>query len=261
MKRREPNGYETYMENMFLVSKFLMGDIEKDKELGPAIRNHLFDKGEPITKRKLSEREAVFSDLFYGMSEIARCFEYLNDAEIYIRSYPNAKGFKKAGITKTKYFRYHVEKYLEENYIMKCRLEAYVNFIKKFWRKVPEKSEEFKSLLEVIKTGFSGLENARGGHVHRRRFTDPDLERLDTFDFFTGNIEKNKEFRPWYFYKERILFPQIRRKWKKTISLNNSNLRKLFKVIFDSLNTMVFGDGGILNRRFGNDVKSAFKFG
>lgn len=252
-------GYETYMENMFLVSAFLMGDIQKDKELGEAIKNHLFNKVDAKIKRKLTEREDVFSDLFYGMSEIVRCFECLKDAEVYIRSYPNAKSFKNAGITKAKYFRYHVEKYLEENYIMKCRLEAYINFVKKFWRKVPAKVEVMDQLLEEIKVGFSGVENTRGKHVHRRRFTSPDLERLDSFDLFTANIEKYKEFRLWHLYKERILFPQIRRDWKKTMSLNTATMKKLLKVFFEILNIMVFGEGGILNRRFGSDVKSSFK--
>ena len=78
--------------------------------------------------RKLSPNEYFIANkLFRPLKEIADTIEAIENIPIFAMTFP----YKRQGISRAIYLKYHVENYLNELYLLKNRLISYLNLIDK----------------------------------------------------------------------------------------------------------------------------------
>ena len=226
-----------------LTSRVTMPKTKRaHKELEKAFENTILDLEGPrrIQKGTFSPREIFVSRLFSGFIEIHESLERLRSFKVYISRYP----YSGTKITKGQYLRYTLENYLHEFYILKERVKSYINTIDRLYKKdvrYSKISSELKPLAKVISAVFDDLLKARGIHVHQNRYTDSDIDRLGTLEFFAQNA---KDIMPEMDILYEIHYKEMRRKWKETISLRNNYLEKALNIIFEKIYSVIFTKNG-----------------
>lgn len=238
-------GYDKFLKSLIqLAKKRISPNLINYKELGTAMMNHLFDlEGQKSVSRKLSKEDEVFSKLFYGFTEMMNSYENLLDCEMYVRQYPNYSSFKTRNITRTKYLRYHIEKYLEEMYLLKERVIAYAKIIRKYYKSDKNIISKIDEVNKLIFESLKGITKTRNCHTHITRYTDYDLDRLNSLELLC----RGKDAIPIFVkYTQKIIYPQIRNKWAKKIKKNNEETKKLLDKYFEFLYELVFNVDGSL---------------
>lgn len=234
------NGWDKFAKKIISIAqKDIVKDLNENKdEFDEVTKNHLFDTGGPTSiVRVISEKEKYYRDIFYGFIEINDSLETLKDIPIYMKSFP----FKSKRITKPRYLRYHIENYFNEVYILKERLIAYLNTIKRAY-----KSDEhyrkvhriIEPMYEVVTKPLEGIINTRGAHVHESRFRSIDLSRLETLDLLVtnGTDELTSNLRGYY----KISYKQVKQKWENQFNTNNEKIVELLSIYGDNLFIILF---------------------
>lgn len=191
---------------------------------------------------KLWTKHALLGDVFRGFIEIHESYKTLRDIEVYIRRFP----YSDTKIQKTRHLRYHIESYLNEMYILKERLEAFAKRMARRHRKSPWVSQEgFKKLIELVITWPNEIVKTRGSHVHSRRFSADDLQRLEGWEIFLqeegidANFIANLEM-----FEEG--YRTTRKKWQTRITENNDSVKVLLDAYFGALYAVLFDEKGQL---------------
>lgn len=188
--------------------------------------------------RVAAPREGLIGPLVAGLGEILDSAQCLRNIAIYVRRAPKAN----SGIEKGAYLRYHVENYLGELYILEKRLEAYLKTISRLFRLDPRQKELTdlaKSVRRVFKKSLSGADVARGVHVHQRRYTDLDLDRLRVLELVK---DEGDSFGDMY----DIAYRLARSRKRKWIERTNVVVDQLLDLYFAQLLTLLFDDEGHL---------------
>jgi hypothetical protein len=93
--------------------------------------------------------------------------------------------------------------------------------------------------VELAKAGLTNIVTTRGEHVHRRRFSTPELEEAALYDLLRSHDgDGHTRMLGEYTYRE------ARKKWLATIRTNNSELARLLDLYFLGLFPMVFDPSG-----------------
>ena len=213
-------------------------------ELGQTLWNELLDlEGKRVVDRNLSQRELFFREVFYRFIEIDTSYIALKDIEVYIGRFP----YSKDNISKVRHLHYNISNYMNEIYILKERLSAYLTKIGRLYRKDRRHQKILKStrpIFKMVTNTLSGITKIRGIHVHQLRYKDKDLERLNTLELLVRNDGGDFiEQLPDYYELE---YKKIRRKWKKIVKQNNKTLRELLNIYFGGLLKILFGKNGNL---------------
>lgn len=221
---------------IFLLSQKYILEFKKEKEdeFAEVMGNIFFDRDGPkvMEKTKLGKEDELLSKLFKTFSEIAASYESMQNIPIYINSFP----FKKSGITKYSYFRYHIEGYLHELYIYEQRLKTYLTIIQRIYRNSKIKSEvddTARELKEIVSRSLNNPIKVRGAHVHVSRYTDKELDRLSLFDTLSRSPDKEFVQKLELLYK--LAYRDTRKKWKDRINNNLKEISKLNDKYFGSL--------------------------
>ena len=154
------------------------------KELGPSeeINRNLQEKllGEPETQYDPAPmtREQTFAvKMFKDIAEIHTCIERLKDFETYVSRFP----FQRTRVTRDAYLQMVVEGHLHELYLLRERLIAFATRIARAYKKDPD-SKKVSRVAEVLEQfvleALGRFTNVRGRHVHVRRYTHSDIDRL-----------------------------------------------------------------------------------
>ena len=208
----------------------------------------LDDPGPKRLTRQPAERELFFKRLFEGFSEIHSSLESMKNTEVYLSRFP----FPKTRISRPSYLKYHVENYLNEVYICEQRLLSYLTKIGREYRKDMRHAEVLaatRPLFRIVNDSLNGIVTTRGQHVHERRFSSVELDRLELMNLYTSiNGEDMDEFtaalKP-YFQSE---YRRIRSEWQRRVRDNNGVLGKLLDEYAERLNPVLFSqDSGRLN--------------
>lgn len=215
---------------------------ESNSEIGEALWNTLFDTGGPtVTSQKPSNKELFFGKIFQGFLEIDSSVRTLNDIEIYIATFP----YRNKPITKPRHLRYHLENYFNEIYLLKERLKAYLTKIGRYYKKDNRHQSilrRTRPIFRVVRNSLKGIIETRRVHVHVVRFSDKDLDRLESMELFHtagfGSNDANRLFDNYYKFTYRL----IRSKWKKTLKNNRTELYKLLNIYSEVLIDILFND-------------------
>jgi hypothetical protein len=188
--------------------------------------------------QSLPPSEQAAMDLFSGFIEISRSHERLLDLEVYVSRFP----YSNTRITRMSHLRFLVEAYLHESYILFERLAAYPKLISRRLAKAHPNRDYAGSCnkaQQIARSALANIVEARGIHVHRKRFSTPDLENADLYDFLrTQNDSGHDRMLGDFTYRE------ARKKWLQTMRSNNREILRLFELYFEQLYPLVFNTDG-----------------
>lgn len=176
--------------------------------------------------------------LFSDFTEIVTSFYTLRDIETLVRSITS----RRSKITKARVLSYHVHNYLNENYILKLRLERYPVTILRATRLWPKDKHMIEPIQKAITGVFANIVATRGNHVHGKRYSDDDLDRLSMLEQLS-EAETN-ELAEALTQLIRADFAVCRGKWLDRMRTNNNAVEELLDVYFTILYPFMFDDVG-----------------
>ena len=223
--------FKLIMAQMQLTIDFREGDDRK--ELANVIWNRLFDIDGPRIVHKRPSAKAIFiaNKLFRPLSEIMSSIETISNIEIYIRN----PSYKRQGISRLNYLKYHIDNYLNELYLLKNRLIAYLTTLERAYKK-SDNSAQVKSTLGplhiIVSRALDGYIEMRGYHVHQNRYADDDLDRLTALALLSRSSD---EFGIFMHSMFTAAYRDIKRKWAKNVKTGLKGLQKLLEHYFGNL--------------------------
>lgn len=219
---------------------------KEKKELEKILGNVIFNRdGSKFLKNRTMKRDdQLASKLFKQFSEIYSSYDVIQNIPVYIKVFT----FQKKGMSKYSHFRYHIENYLNELYILEQRLKTYLTIITRLYRKSnikPQLDLIEKELSILITKTFANYKAMRRTHVHESRFTDEDLDRLSFFD--TLSKSQDKEFVKNIELLYKMAYREIQKKWKKRFINDIKCIHKLNETYLDYLYKTITKNGILIN--------------
>ncbi len=223
-------------------------EIEKDYANNPdgalkVIKNRLFNlPDEKSGDVKHTRDQQMFYRVWWSFIEIHATYQALLDHEIYMARFP----FRKTRLTPPRHLRHVIESYLNEIYILYERINAFLTILERLYRadaRGKAIAAESHALRESAGKALKTFVNVRGGHIHKARFHNDDLLRLDALDSLLrerASDDVSRSLKPYYATESR----RIRTFWKQHLSRNNTNAKELLDTIFSKLQPHVFTRDG-----------------
>jgi len=181
-----------------------------------------------------SASESVLMRLFDGYMEIEDSVNCLRNVAVYMRRFPYAR----AGVDKAAYLQYHVENYLGEVYILQQRVDAYLTVVSRTYRSDASASkiaQAAKAARSQFRSALGKPLSTRGAHVHRRRYTDSDLEQLGSLRLLAGVSHPMKR-------EYEKAYREVRARKREWISSTNQMVEALLDQAFAVLLPLVFDE-------------------
>ncbi|MBU2617538.1 MAG: hypothetical protein KKI07_02530 [Euryarchaeota archaeon] len=245
-----------YFDMIFSVTQRIMEPmLEKNNEESQRVMiNSIVGlKGPKSVNRNIPPIEHFIANkLFRPLGEILFSVEAIENIAIYARSFP----YKRQGVSRATYLKYHVENYLNELYLLKNRLIAYLKLIEKSYKR-SDISEHVNAtispLYKVVTKDFMEYLNVRGAHVHQHRYSDDDFNRLSTLELLSRGGGKDK-FGTIMTHLSDNAHSEIRKKWVKRINADLKGIHSLLEFFFENLFLSISKDGTLI---FPNNIIKA----
>ncbi len=238
-----------------LVLNLLQGMLEPalinpDEKFKEAMMNTIFGHEGPRSTDHTNSPYELFiaSKLFKPMSEILNTIEAIENIAVYARSFP----YKRQGVSRVAYLKYHVENYLHELYLLKNRLISYLKLVERAYKKSEISEHVHNSILplyKIINNALKGYIDVRGTHVHQNRYTDNDFDRLSSLELLSRGQDQ------FGVVMNNLLdsaYTETRKKWNKTIKTDISALVSLLEHYFETLLRAITINGELI---FPNGLK------
>jgi hypothetical protein len=204
------------------------------KTLAERMFRHLIGEPPPEDRTPiiaLSPRQKFFMEVFQDCYEIYSGFYRLRLVETFIGKLLNS------GSGNADELSYHVEKHLEDVYIVKNRIISFLRVLQKRLRgkDFVDLAKKVSDCEALVERGFEEIIRIRGSHVHVERFAGTDIKRLATLDLLVlaGKMEELREFR------QTVLASAVE-EWGKAIKANNDAIENLIDRVFDDLTPIIF---------------------
>lgn len=139
---------------------------------------------------KQTPRQVFLTRALNGVLEIDRTFRLLRDLEIYISYAPRFP----RGPSKLTYLNYHVESHLHELYILRERLDRFMTFLERAYRKdrgARRIAVTCRRVRRAVQRVLGSAVKVRGEHVHQKRLRVPDIERLEFVEELARHAPSN----------------------------------------------------------------------
>jgi len=196
------------------------------KAIEERFRAHILNEERPEHRTPIqgfTKRETFFHDIFRYFGEAMNAISGLELSAKFIARL-------QARHVTAELLGYHVEKHLEEIYIVKERFVAFIRHLRKLFKRsdLREGVAAMTSLERQTEDGFQGVVRARGAHVHERRFADEDIDRIRTLDLLmvSGGMKELAPLR-----RAHVLTALT--KWKKTTKSNVEEAKKALDHMID----------------------------
>lgn len=228
-------GYERFGELAVDKVKPLIKRIDQ-KELEKSVSDSI----EGISKKPiplgLTKEETFYRDVFWYFGEIKKSLETLEYIPIFINSFRKSKAYGEAGITDTIYLRYHIEHYLQENYILLVRVRRFMGWLSHGFKKEGRNRESLfvSKLKDAFEDVMKNLRLVRKYHVHQARYDDNVLNMSTLFELAISSDDEDAKVGATLFYK------LAKKEWSERIKKNNQDLKKSLDMIFEGLVPIVF---------------------
>lgn len=193
-------------------------------EIGPnALRKHMAGRG-------FSPRQEFFFWLFQQWLEINSTLSRLQLAREFLGRL-GPRGVNADAVA------YHVEKHLEEVYVLYERVKTFLAQVeRKLKRKgLADDSERTARLRERFLRAIDPLIRTRGAHVHQRRFLDGDIGQLEVLDGLV-QLRRTKDLKR---HRERLA-RKVLLKWRRTVGSRHKRLSQLVNGVLQDLDRIVF---------------------
>lgn len=237
--------FESVMAEMESAASPEDGCEETRKELAEALNNTVWglDGTRIISKRPDDKSVFIFSKLFKPLSELVTNMEALENISVYSASFP----YSRQNISRLDYLKYHIENYLNELYILKNRLIAYLTTLERAYRKsgnIDQIKCAFEPLYKNVSSSFEGYVNIRGAHVHQNRYTDEEIDRLSTLSVLT--LSKDENFRSVIKPLFITEYKKVRKKWVGKMQSDIHTLHKILSEYFRVVSSVLVNNGKII---------------
>lgn len=221
-----------------------MKSKKSKQEMEKVMRNVLLNDGPQVATGIKTTNQEIFihRSLFKPFSEIASSFESIQNIPIYLSTFP----YRKKGVSKFGYLKYHIENYLHETYILEKRLLSYLDILKKKYKNEKNNNlikNELGNLEKLVRDSFKNLDHARSSHVHKMRFSDDEMDRLSTLETLSNS--KDEKFVALINLLYSDAYKKTRKKWTKIIDDNSKSILKLLEIYFGILHKLF-----IKNKKF-----------
>lgn len=218
---------------------------KKAKSLMEEVHKHIFDQGPPTPPGRRTGRTLNHQWLMLHVNEIQTTLDTMRDIKYYIGQFP----YSENKVAKHRYLQFHIEAFLQEIYILQLRLVQFATLIERKHKKDP-RHPRIKAACPVLQDyvvkATKDMVDVRGSHVHKWRFSDNQLDRLNGISFYTmmPNEIIQKTFK-WYYESEYRKIRKQRREWvAKTIEdaqkLIDAYFDAVFKLLFDGKGRLVY---------------------
>lgn len=201
-------------------------------------RAALTDKPVPLKyqlkDRKFAPIEEFLMDITFNYFEIPETNYRLTMIATLIKQYPIQTSWKRAGITKIRYLRYHYENFLNEVYLFQERVLLLLKVIEKKCQK-NQLSAEVTKIVDVSKSFTKSLEGIctiRGRHVHLRRYKNKKIEQLEALELFSEN--------KYLDLLQKIEYRKLRKELGNQVILIRDQLSKVLEQVLDEIDSITF---------------------
>ena len=182
-----------------------------------------------------SNEENFYLEIFNHFDEVKRAVETLEYIPFFIKSFRKSKAYQEAGIKNTDYLRYHVEHYIQENYILLSRVKTFMGWLSHSLKNEGRIRESLfvSRLLKTFEGSMKNLKEVRTDHVHKRRYDDEVLSISTVFES-SSIVNKEVEVAATRSYKS------ARKEQLDQIKKNNQDLKKNLDQMAEQLIPIVF---------------------
>jgi len=184
---------------------------------------------------RLTPRRLFFRDLFFDYNELFDSYQLLVD----FVSLTTLKLRKGSTVLPGRLTRFWRESYLNEFYIFLCRIDQFIEHVRKFYANDQRIFRVAVFLRNSIKKDLSDLEDMRGSHVHKHSYhhIDPELDRLSLLEMLVVH-GRSGALRPHYFRAIR----NARAATRKSFQQFNLVARDAVKAVFEWFNRYLLDD-------------------
>ena len=211
---------------------------KEKKAYGARMRAALTDTPVPpeyqIKDPKFTPLENFLMDITFNYFEIPETNYRLTMIAVLIKQYHIQPSWKKSGITKIRYLRYHYENFLNEVYLFQERVLLLLRVIEKKCQK-NQLSIESEKIRKVSGAFTKSLENicvVRGKHVHLRRYKNNKIEQIEELELFSEN--------KYLDLLQRIEYRKLRTELSNQIILTRDQLNKVLDQVLDEIDKITF---------------------
>ena len=185
----------------------------------------------------ITEDESFHWEILRHFHEIETSFNNLQYIPLFINSYRSSKDYRKARITGIVYLNYHIDHYLEENYILLNRVKKFLVRLSRMLKKRGRVRESaiVSELKDIFVNSMSDLKIVRGDHVHEKRHQDRDLFMAELAKVNYTETHDRK-----FMIGSNLFYKSAKEKWNERIIKNNRDLKKLLDHTFGRLIPIVF---------------------
>lgn len=207
----------------------------------------IFDEergGSEKTPEPPSEEIAFLAKLSSWVAEIEMSLQSIKDTELYVRRFP----YGDTDISKTRHLRRHVEKYLEEFYILKERLVKFADTVESMYSsgdltdKMLVSLRGAKTVAKETLKPITGYGKIRGTHVHVKRYTPPDIEKLVHMEDFNGLLEGEGDISGLIKSQRDRKYKKLRKEWAERVRNESAEIAKMLDQYFAFMRAVVFED-------------------
>lgn len=201
------------------------------RKVDPDLLNPLFGLPQKIPQHSrppISNFERYWVGWFRAWSEIYNSYERLGHAVAFLSHFPQIRVFRLHSISEGTWMRYHLEMYIQEEYILFQRLKEFLTKIERLAKRCHDaKGAGIASQLRVrVEAAFQNPIILRGQHVHRFRFDDSAISNVDAMVLLTGRIPAGRRRKFWKAWRE-VKYIEAQKKWTSTLRANNKQLKLL----------------------------------
>src|SRR4030067_2829640 len=202
-------------------------------EYAKRLENILFGEGAHHQHSSLRDRKARYwQENFRFYTEVLASHERIFQAYGLLWKFPRYRYYNFFGINELAWIRYHIEFYLQENYILNLRT---INWLKYLQLRAKRKSNQpFENLLTrlLARTDkvFENIDKIRGQHVHMNRFAQKDIISAETATFLIsrGGLKKMTPLM-------NLTLSKISIEWRGIVKKNTQSMVSYFGKLFGSL--------------------------
>jgi len=184
---------------------------------------------------ELTPQRLFFRDLFFDYSELFDSYQLL----VHFVPLTTLKLRKGSTVLPGRLTRFWRESYLNEFYIFLCRIDQFVEHVRKLYASDKRVFRVAVFLRKSIRKHLIDLENMRGSHVHKYSYhhVDPELNRLSLLEMLVVHGRSNV-LRPYYFRAIR----NARAATRKSFQQFNLVAKDALKAVFESFNRYLLDD-------------------
>ena len=215
------------------------------REIEPIVQKRIQEAGpksfsEPWNAPPVPKIEEFLFVLISGHSEITDRLDRLQALELSLGRYP----YNNTRITRFKHLQSQVESFLEQVYIIQCRILGYLEYIERGYHG-HEGYPKFHKILNGLRTetnkAFKPIVRLRGSHIHHYTYQDKELHSVslvETAYSLTHDPSEKKRFK----HILELIYKDVRDKKKKWVVQNNKGIKRFLNLYFQQLKKIVLDD-------------------